>query len=119
MDGYFIDVFTLLKPEGEAGKTGTKRDKKGTAKGATKRNFQNWLLGYIVYMTLMDTAFPEWAWHFINHFNNMLKSRVLVRELPVINYDETFHQRVYHNELACWDLRNSDIWLETVGPHGR
>lgn len=34
LDGFYVDIFTLLKHEAEATKTGKKRDKKGPQNGA-------------------------------------------------------------------------------------
>lgn len=59
LNGYFIDVFTLLRPKAKSGKTGTKKDKKGAAKGSAERTFHNWMAGYTVYMTLVGAVFPE------------------------------------------------------------
>lgn len=118
LNGFYVDLFTLLKPE-ESGKTGTKRDKKGVVKGSAERNFNNWLSGYTVYMSLVGVAFPERTWHLMNHFNNVLKARALAGDMPGINYDEAFHQRASHYEMARWDFRNNDLWLETVGLHSR
>lgn len=73
----------------------------------------------MVYITLVDAAFLEWAWHLINYLSNMLKARVLAGENAAIEYDDTFHQRASHNELARWDLQNSDNWLKTVVSHAR
>lgn len=42
LGGYYLVVFSFLKPEGEAGITSTKRDKKGASKGSSDQTFQNW-----------------------------------------------------------------------------
>lgn len=119
LNGYFINIFDLLRPEGESGVTGTKQDKKERAKGGAERTFHNWMAGYTVYVTLVSAAFPERAWHLMNHLSNVLKARVLAGDCLAMDYDEAFRQRASHNELARWDLRNNDIWLEVVGPHAR
>lgn len=90
-----MEVFTLLKPEGEAGKS----DRKEAAKGNAECAFQNCCLG-TQSTWLVDVTFPERAWHLMNHFNNVLMARSLAGELPAIEYDEAFRQRASHNELA-------------------
>lgn len=117
LNGYFIDLFALLKPQ--PGETGTKRDKKGEVKGRAERTFQNWLEGYTVYMTLVGAAFPERAWHLMNHLSNVLKAKTLAGEGPAIAYDEAFRRRASHNALTRWDLCNNYIWLDTVELHAR
>lgn len=119
LDGYYVDIFSLLKPENDTGVTGTKRDKDGAATGSADRTFLNWMKGYSVYMALVSAAFPERGWHLANHLSNVLRAKTLAGDLPAIAYDEAFRQRASHNGLARWDLCNNGIWLETVGPHAR
>lgn len=75
LDGFYVDIFTLLKLDIKVAKKGTKKDKKGAAKWSMELNFNNWMAGYTVYMTLVGAVFPERAWHLMNHFNNVLKAR--------------------------------------------
>lgn len=70
-------------------------------------------------MTLVGAAFLERTWHLMNHLKNVLKARALAGDTPDINYDEAFCQRASQIELACWDLQNNDLWLETMGLHAR
>lgn len=55
----------------------------------------------------------------MNHLSNVLRARTLAGDSHTIDYDEAFRHRASHNELARWNLRNNDIWLEIVGPHTR
>lgn len=55
----------------------------------------------------------------MKHFNIWLKARALAGDILAINYDEAFCQRASNDKLACWDLRNNNLWLETVDPHAR
>ena len=47
LEGYYVDVFSLLKPEGEEDH-GRNRDrsKKGVRREGVKRTFYNWSAGY-------------------------------------------------------------------------
>lgn len=58
LNGYFIDIFTLLRPRSESGKTETKRDKKRSVRGITKHTSQNCLTGYTVYMSFGKCCCP-------------------------------------------------------------
>lgn len=53
-----MNILSLLKPEYKAGKTDTKQDNKGASKGSVDRTLQDWLKGYMVYMSLVGTAYP-------------------------------------------------------------
>lgn len=101
------------------GRTGTKRDKKGVAKAGAERTFSNWLASFNMYLNLVGAAYPDRAWHLINHQGNVLRARALSRDGPAMDYDEIFQRRASHNDLARWDVKNNDIWLETVGPYAR
>lgn len=112
--GLFIDVFKLLRPETDPGRTGTRRNKSRVAKGGAEHTFHNWLAGYSVYVTLVSAAFLERVWHLMYHLSNVVKARAPARDGPAIDYDEAFRQRASHNELAWWDLCNNNLWLELV-----
>ncbi|KAL8221468.1 UNVERIFIED_CONTAM: hypothetical protein K2H54_068173 [Gekko kuhli] len=100
LDGYYVDIFSLLKPEGEAGKTGPGQEKKRGSKGSPERSFQNWLKGYTVYMSLVAAAYPERGWHLANHLGNVLKARSMASDAPAMDYDEEFRKKASHNELT-------------------
>lgn len=118
LDGFYMDLFALVRPEDETGNTGSK-GKKGSRSATVERSFQNWLKGYTVYMSMVSAAYPERGWHLANHLGNILKVHSLVGEAPAMQYDAKFRKLASHNEMARWDLLHEKIWVVKVGPYAR
>ncbi|KAL8220493.1 UNVERIFIED_CONTAM: hypothetical protein K2H54_048154, partial [Gekko kuhli] len=117
LDGYYVNVFTLLQKRGTEARTlkSDKKEKKERSEEA-ERTFLNWVSGYLVYAGVVATAYPERGWHLINHMSNVVEARVLAGEGAAIDYDETCHKLASRNERARWDLLQDKVWLREVGP---
>ncbi|KAL8203483.1 UNVERIFIED_CONTAM: hypothetical protein K2H54_055302, partial [Gekko kuhli] len=117
LDGYYVNVFTLLQKWGTEARTlkHDKKEKKERSEEA-ERTFINWVSGYLVYAGVVATAYPERGWHLINHMSNVVEARVLAGEGAAIDYDETCRKLASRNERARWDLLQDKIWLQEVGP---
>ncbi|XP_067321455.1 uncharacterized protein [Anolis sagrei] len=116
--GYYVDIFSLLEPEGEEGwepPTKRRHRKRDTVR-PVERSFVNWIAGYSVYMGVVAAAFPERGWHLINHQIHVLRARKLAGEIAAIAYDTAFRKRASQSARTRWDLINHDIWLTEVMP---
>ncbi|KAL8219518.1 UNVERIFIED_CONTAM: hypothetical protein K2H54_026194 [Gekko kuhli] len=82
LDGYYVDIFSLLKPDNEE-----------------------------VFMGVVISSYPERGWHLVNHMANVLKARTMANESAAIEYDEAFRKRASYSAVARWDLINDKIWL--------
>ncbi|KAJ7310516.1 hypothetical protein JRQ81_007438, partial [Phrynocephalus forsythii] len=87
---FYVDVFTLLKPEEEGGGMKERHKTKKPKCQATERNFENWLEGFAEYAGIIQAAYPERAWHLNNHYKNVL-CRV-AGEAATLAYDENFRK---------------------------
>lgn len=118
LDGYYVNVFKLIKPEGPEGRRERpKRDRKGRRQTVTERTFTNWLRGYQVYMGVVMIGYPERGWHLNNHLGNVLRAKVLGGDMAAIHYDEDVRKRASENAKFRWDLLHSEVWLVEVGPN--
>ncbi|KAL8219517.1 UNVERIFIED_CONTAM: hypothetical protein K2H54_026186 [Gekko kuhli] len=117
LDGYYVNVFTLLQKRGTEARTlkSDKKEKKERSEEA-ERTFLNWVSGYLVYAGVVATAYPERGWHLLNHMSNVVEARVLAGEGAAIDYDETCRKLASRNERARWDLLQDKVWLREVGP---
>ncbi|KAL8220795.1 UNVERIFIED_CONTAM: hypothetical protein K2H54_054967 [Gekko kuhli] len=112
LDGYYVNVFTLLQKRGTKARTlkSDKKEKKEWTEEA-ECTFLNWVSGYLVYAGVVAMAYPERGWHLLNHMSNMVKARVLVGKGPAIDYDETYRKLTSCNDRARWDLLQDKVWL--------
>nr|XP_008110540.1 PREDICTED: uncharacterized protein LOC103279091 [Anolis carolinensis] len=118
LKGYYVDVFSLIKPEGEDGREPPQkgRRRKGEKDRPVEQNFVNWMAGFSEYLGVVATSFPDRAWHLANHQKTVVKARRMAGEAAAIAYDEAFRKRVSQSARVRWDLKNHDIWLTEVGP---
>ena len=119
LDGYYIDMFTLAKPDVDTPTTGSRAVKKGKKEPVRERSFANWLCGYTELMRLISAAYPERGWHLSNHLANMLEARASVGEAAAMAYDQAFRKKASNNPRARWDLKLHTAWVVEVGPHVR
>ncbi|KAL8221100.1 UNVERIFIED_CONTAM: hypothetical protein K2H54_059163 [Gekko kuhli] len=116
LDGYYVNVFTLLQKRGTEARMlkSDKKEKKERSEEA-ERTFLNWVSGYLVYAGVVATAYPERGWHLLNHMSNVVEARVLAGEGAAIDYDETCRKLASRNERALWDLLQDKVCLRKVG----
>ncbi|KAL8207524.1 UNVERIFIED_CONTAM: hypothetical protein K2H54_057481 [Gekko kuhli] len=111
LDGYYVDIFSLLKPDNEEGMRGPQSEKNKNSRLAVERNFINWMSDYAVFMGVVISSYPERGWHLVSHMTNVLKACTMANESAAIEYDEAFRKRASYSAVARWDLINDKIWL--------
>lgn len=118
LNGFYVDIFKLVKPEGEEGNTGVRhRERKRNKTQGAEHTFDNWLEGFAEFVGVVVAAYPERGWHLNNHYRNVLKARKLAGDVAAMAYDEAFRKRASQSASTRWDLINYKHWLVEVGPN--
>ena len=80
LDGFYVDIFQFVKPDGEAGSTGSRKEAKRRLEAPRDRSFTSWLRGFTEYMALIAAAYPERGWHLCRHLSHVLEARATAGE---------------------------------------
>ncbi|XP_077200356.1 uncharacterized protein LOC143840680 [Paroedura picta] len=116
LEGYYVDLFSLIKGQEQGGDTGSRRDRKRRKDfPLVERNFDNWMRGYTEYLTLIVGSYPERAWHLGRYQSHILEARNLAGDEAAMDYDRVFRELASQNEDARWDLKHPDTWMVYVG----
>lgn len=86
------------------------------SKRGTEHSFQNWLSRYMVFMSTIESAYPQ-VWGLSSHLANVLWGWKLAWDAPAFKNDEAFRKMASHNKLTTWELLDDKLWLFIVALH--